>query len=604
MILQALHKLAEAENLIGDPDFEYKSVSWVVILREDGTLVQIADHRQNVNEGKPSKTGKPLKATWVGRDEEVPRQPGRTSGDLAFFLVDKAEYALGVDPTGKRPPQKLITRLGLFLDLIRRCAQDSSDAGASAVARFLENRLAGHVEVPLDPAVTANDLFAFRIGLGGFVHDRPAVREWFRQHYGRKPPSGGNGTRCLVTGAEIDSVGLFPLVKRVPGGTPSGNALVSFNDSAYRSFGFGGNDNAPISADAAQHAAAALNRLLDYDPIDGRGQALQPRRINLSGDTAVVFWSTKPAAGDGGLNSLIGLVEADNPDRVADAYQSIWHGRPPIIGEDAPFYALTLSGTQGRVIIRDWFEATLKDVLRNLAQHFADLEIVRNTRPAKGKPEPPAIPLRRMLDALAAPGREASVPAALASEIWTAALRGAAYPTSLLGRILLRERAEAGGDEWIDSARRDARAALLKGVLIRRNKMKVTSAMNEDTTNPGYLLGRLLAVLEDTQRLASGGVNATIKDKYYGSASATPAAVFPQLMDLFHKHARKARDAKPGATVNREKLVDAILAKLDPDRGIPVHMELREQGMFVLGYHQQRYALYNRPKDEKDDTNE
>ena len=118
MILQALYELAQSEDLVGDPDYEYKPVSWVVRLKEDGTLVNIEDHRRNVNEGKTARSGKPLKAKWLGKDEPVPVRPTRTSGDLAFFLVDKAEYALGVDPSGSRSAEKLATRAGLFRDQI------------------------------------------------------------------------------------------------------------------------------------------------------------------------------------------------------------------------------------------------------------------------------------------------------------------------------------------------------------------------------------------------------------------------------------------------------------------------------------------------------
>jgi CRISPR-associated protein Csd1 len=93
------------------------------------------------------------------------------------------------------------------------------------------------------------------------------------------------------------------------------------------------------------------------------------------------------------------------------------------------------------------------------------------------------------------------------------------------------------------------------------------------------------------QRQALGRRNATIVDKYYGAASATPAAVFPTLMSLCRKHSRKAKDARPGAVVNREREIDVILEKL---KQVPRHLGLADQGMFVLGYHHQRHALMNR----------
>lgn len=594
MILKALCELAQAEELIGDPDFEHKPVSWVVRLREDGSLVDINDHRRNLNEGKTGRNGQPIKPKWAGKDELVPVQPIRTSGDCAFFLVDKAEYVFGIDPNGTRPPEKLAARVALFREPIEACGAETDDAAIKAVAKFLQSVALNAGGITLPPDAAANDLFAFKVGEDDFVHLRPAVKAWWKKKREIAPAAGEARFRCLVTGEPVHDVGLFPLIKRVPGGTPSGVALVSHNAPAFESYGFSGNDNAPVSRAAAQAAATALNRLLDPDPINGRGERLDKRHIKLSSDTVVVYWS--PDGVPDALSMVGQLAEAESADAVADAYLSIWRGEPPVLNDPSRFYAMTLTGTQGRAVVRDWFETTVGEVMKNLARYFADLRIVRNTSPPRGSSPPPAVPLRLLLNALAAPGRESQVPAALAAGLIHSALRGTDYPVSILQRALLRERAEAAGDEWIDSARRDARASLIKGVLIRHFNQRVNPSMDESNDNPGYLLGRLMAVLEDTQRLASGGVNASIKDKYYGAASATPAAVFPAMMDLFHKHARKLRDSRPGAVVNRERLVDAILAGLPR---FPVHLNLQDQGMFVLGYHHQRHALYNKPAQEE-----
>ena len=584
MILQALHRLADAEGLVGDPDYLYKPVSWAVRLRGDGSLVGIEDLRHDLNAG----TGR--KAKWVGKAEPVPFQPTRTSGAAAFFLVDKAEYALGVDPVGERPDVQLAERVGLFRQQVADCAAEVDDPAIGSVLAFLDGVALRGERPALPDGAAANELFAFRVGEGGFVHLRPAVRAYWKST--RSPAelgAAGATFRCLVTGEPVGEVGGFPLVKRLPGGTPSGVALVSHNAGAFESHGLKGSGNAPVGRAAAEAVAVALNRLLDPNPLDGRGEKLARRHVRLSGDTAMVYWSPEASA-DPAVDCMASLLEAESPEAVADAYRSVWRGRPAGVERPEAFYAMTITGTQGRAVVRDWLESTVGEAVSHLARHFADLDVVRNTRPAKGRPPPPAVPLRMLMDALAAPGREASVPASIAAGFVRAALHGPAYPASILQRALLRERAEAGGDDWVDSARRDARAALLKGVLIRSFQQKVTPAMDPTNTAPGYLLGRLLAVLEDTQRLASGGVNASVKDKFYGAASATPAAVFPTLMDLFHKHARKLRESRPGAVVNREKQVDAILAGLS---AVPVHLDLAGQGMFVLGYHHQRHALFN-----------
>lgn len=597
MILQALCELAEAENLLGDPDFENKPVSWVVRLTKDGEFIQLEDRRVNLNEGRFKKNGDPVKAKWVGKIDRVPKQPGRTSGAKAFFLVDKAEYTLGLDPAGKRDAEELAIRRGLFCDYVAECHAETDRPDLAAVLTFLDRLKDQPVDLPDDMA--GNDLVAFQVGLGSLVHRDAEVRSWWKAQ--RSSPVGDAEQtdtpplRCLVSGHEIHGeVPNFPLIKRVPGGSTSGVGLVSFNTSAYTSYGLDGNANAPISRPAAEAAAIALNRLLNRDAVDADGEKLPARRIDLSPDTAVVFWA--PHSRTGAANYVTHLIQADDPNEVADLYRSVWQGKPPNLKDPSHFYALTITGTQGRAVLRDWFETTVDDALASIALHFEHLSIVRNTRPAKGKPLGPAITLRFMLSALAAPGRDASVPPALATDILRATLdRRRSYPLSVLQRALLRERAEAGGDEWMDSARRDARAALIKAVLTRHFQLEITPAMDESNNDTGMRLGRLFAVLEDTQRLASGGVNASIKDKYYAAASATPAAVFPQLMSLFHKHARKARDAKPGAIIKREKLIDTILADVSD---IPIHLDLKQQGLFILGYHQQRHALYHKPSNE------
>ena len=179
---------------------------------------------------------------------------------------------------------------------------------------------------------------------------------------------------CLVSGKRFGKFSLFPLIEGIPGASPSRIGLVSFNKNAFESYGLSGNQNAPISRDAAEYCATALNRLLDDGYLDPcqPGQTLPPRNLRLSADTVVCFWSTEPSAEDF-CSVFGGLLEA-NPDTVKELYRSIWSGTMPHIEDKAPFYALTLSGTQGRAIVRDWFESTVTNVARNLAQHFADLQ--------------------------------------------------------------------------------------------------------------------------------------------------------------------------------------------------------------------------------------
>lgn len=609
MILQALAELAAAEDLCQDPDYEFKPIAWLIRLNTDGTLIGAIE---STYREPPTPAGVKKKPKPVAKQFAIPRQAPSRSGTKApaEFFIDNAKYVFG-RPTADKPFPLAdgAQKSAWFLEKVRACADATKDQGAAAVLTFLEEVGRGGYANILTPETKSNELFGFLLGTGNeFIHQRPTVRAYWkglrlapadvngRGRHGTGDESPAIPRHCIISGQPVTHVGIFPKIDRVPGGATSGVSLVGFNAPAFESHGWDGNDNAPFSRAAAEAVSTALNRLLNPScPKPGNPEEKLPRRrLDLGGDTVLLYWSPHAKAEET-IDFFADVVaaEPEDPEKVADVFKAVWRGKPAHLDDPAAFYAITLSGAQGRAVVRDWLESTVGNVYEQLGNHFRDLAIVRNTAPAKGKPPSPAVPLRMLLDALAPPGKGSDVPAALASDFVLAAIRGTCYPLSLLQKALLRERAEAGGDEWIDSARRDARAAIIKAVLIRRFNQKVTPAMDPDNKTPGYRLGRLLAVLENTQRLALGrNLNATIKDKYYGAASATPAAVFPSMMDLFHKHCRKARDERPGAVVNREKEVDAILAGLE---SIPVHLDLKGQGMFVLGYHHERHALLNKP---------
>jgi CRISPR-associated protein Csd1 len=297
----------------------------------------------------------------VARSYPIPRQQVRTSGDRAQFFADKAEYVFGIDPSGKRPSEKLKQRAGLFRDRVRGCAEATRDEGATAVLALLEDVAAGRqgVTLPTDDEgkvrCRSNDLFAFVYApdIDRRVTDRARVREYWKAMRVQEVPGGAAAARCLVTGEPCIPTDVHPPLKGVPGGTTSGVALVSYNADAFESQGWQGNDNAPISREAAEACATALNRLLSPDPRDPSepNRSLGRRNLKLSADTVVCYWAPG-ARGQDFVSCLAGLWEA-NPESVKEVYQSIWKGRPPHLDDPSAFYALTLTGTQGRAIIRD-----------------------------------------------------------------------------------------------------------------------------------------------------------------------------------------------------------------------------------------------------------
>jgi CRISPR-associated protein Csd1 len=603
VILQALYKLAYGEKLMEDPDFEWKPIAWLITVGDAGELLGIHGTHTVPQAEEGKKKPKPRPKSFA-----VPREPGRTSGDRAFFLYDKSEYALGLDPetdpAKRRPADKLASRLALFHERAEECLAATGDEGVRAVCAFLDRLRRGTLSIDLPEGCASNDLFAFIYAKDAdrLVTFRPRVEAYWRSLRAQPQEAEADRQLCLVSGELTVPVKKLDGIKNVPGGGTSGIALVSFNSNAFESYGWSGNENAPISRKAAEACTTALNRLLhpafpNPDP-EHPGETLPPRSLRLSADTAVAFWSSRTGASaeDDLTAQIIALLEGD-PASVGELYRSLWRGEIAAIDDPASFYALTLTGTQGRAVLRDWFESTVRQVAANLARHFADLAIVRNTPPPKGREHPPALPMRLLVRSLAPFGDEKRVPAALASQLVRSGLEGFPYPLAILQRALERTRAEIGRDDWSDLERRDLRAALIKAVLVRRRRFhlattsypEITESMDPTNTNPGYLLGRLLAILERMQTAALGDVNASVVDRFFGSASATPKAVFPRLLKNFHHHARKAMDGKSaGWAVLLRTAADEIISEI---KDFPLYLSLEEQGLFVLGYHHQRHEL-------------
>jgi CRISPR-associated protein Csd1 len=214
----------------------------------------------------------------------------------------------------------------------------------------------------------------------------------------------------------------------------------------------------------------------------------------------------------------------------------------------------------------------------------------------------PHFPLRVLLEALAPLGKGDEVPTPLIAPLVNAALRGGPYPFSLLQRAVQRMRAEIGQTDWAALQRRDARAALIKGVLNRRRARfphssckEVTEAMDPTNTNPGYLLGRLMAVIERIQQEALGDINASVIDRFFSGASAAPRSVFLRLLKNARNHVRKGKDTpkSAGTVAWLDKQLDQLADPFDPNQGgFPARLSLQDQGLFILGYHHQRHWLW------------
>lgn len=609
MILRALYDLAHRESLLEDPSYEPKPVTYLVHLGSGGKFLGYTSHLepQQVDEkGRPKGEQRP-------RVRLVPRRSKRTAQDQADFLVDKAEYVFGIDPplspTAPKPtkPKKLRNaqtledRRALFRAGVEAALESPplvENEGLRAVAAFLRQEPPDAIRSLLiaenakRQTVLGSSLFAFVYEPDGgtaCVHDHPDVKRYWRGL--TADADVGEKGQCLVTGKlEVPLARLHAKIKGIPPRklTKGGVPLTSVNKPAFESYGLDSIGCAPISTEASVAVENALNRLLDPAYPGSDGLPLPRRHVWLGPETALVYWSRE----DANIGFIAALDEAD-PGEVEAILHAPYKGRGPAIEDPSAFYALMLSGALGRGIVRSFVESTVRDAAVNVERYFGEARILRPYGQGEG-----AFPLLEMRRALV-PRRDRfkleTLPPRLAVELYLAILRGRPFPAVLLQVAVRRNLPKKEGGKT-DEMSLAARAALIKAYLTRNRKEAIGVALDTDKPDPPYRLGRLLALLDKLQQDALGSVNATIVDRYYGSASSTPGAVFPTLLRRSQHHVAKLRREKPGLAVDREKLLQSIVGML---QGFPRTMNLEQQGLFALGFYHQRQDFYvKRTKEE------
>lgn len=587
MIIQELAELARREGLVADPDFEPKPVRWIVVIGIGGRYLDVIESM-----GEPDPKGKVRPKVY-----QVPRSPARTSGSSANFLVDKAEYAFGFDPDGN--PKKIVKlehHRELFAAYVERALSIApEDAGLVALIRFLrdDKSVLGAVGRIAGKAV-ANDLLAFRYSEGGvsdLIHDRAAVRAAWKALRHPAGVGGGKLPECIVCGELSAPVAVHPLVKRVPGGSTSGISMISANAPAFESFGLSIDESAPTCRACSDAYTTALNRLFHpvYTAPDGR--TLPPRSLRLSDDTAVIYWTS--GADEHKFVDEFGELDSADGSRAGDVFEAFLSGRGNILKDTTPFFALIITGGQGRATLRGYFQSTIGEVAAHLRAYFADIEIVRRYENSPRWP-----PLSWLVRSLAAQGEWKNVDPDLAGRLFLAVLSGSPFPSAVLSKAIARIRAERDKPGKPKHSRE--RLALVRATLNRQfrstGEHPIKSLLTKETPvmldpacgNNAYCLGRLFAVLEKLQGDAIGNPGATIVDRFYGAASANPATVFAPLLRKAQHHQAKL----DGAYYPR--LIQEILGLL-PAEPFPSTLNLEEQGLFALGYYHQKAELW-RPK--------
>lgn len=572
MILQALTRLFEdlvQQGKLAHPGWSPAKISYALCLDEKGNLESVVPTLREV----PVKNKTQLLPTPM----ELPSGATRSSGIVPIFLWDSSTYILGVD--AKPKPERSEKCFKACAEFHHELLDDVNSPIAAALLSYFDKW--NPKEARNHPALADcwDDLMKggnliFRVN-GQFAQEDPAIRAAWDAHYNQVQ---GEKQQCLVTGEMDVPEAVHPVIKGVTGAQSSGAAVVSFNAPAFCSYGKEQSLNAPVGKYAAFAYTAALNYLLS-----------DKQNVHRIGDTSVVCWAegAEPQYSAFAAMSLFGdgLPEGLTDKDLHDTLRNLAQGLPCKelqLDPNRPFYILGLAPNAARLSVRFFYRDSFGTLMKHVNAHHERMEIT-GSRYA-------ITPLWAMLrETVNMNTSDKSPSPVMAGATVRAIFTGSNYPASLLEATMLRIRAEREITP--------GRAAIIKAFYLKNSnnselKEVMTVSLNENNTNIPYTLGRLFAVYEAVQECANPGINATIKDKYFNSASATPATIFPILDNLCQKHLRKL---DTGLRISFDKQIGTLKNVLGETN--PTRLTLPEQGSFNLGYYHQKQFRYKKKED-------
>lgn len=591
MILQSLVRCYDslaAQGTLKRPGWSAVKVQWGLCLTADGQVSSVEML------GAANEKGKLLPRMMF-----LPTPVKRTSGKAASFLCDNAKYLLGITSemrSSEHTPSdsKAIKDAGTCFRISAQRHHDLLDGVscpmAQAILRFFDAwqpekaaqspALQEHFD---DLCKGGNLLFCLINELGTVTEAQnvPEIQAAWDASVSNSSERSAFG-RCLVTGDEDTIAMLHPSIKGVVGAQSSGASLVSFNALAFESYGRnkGQGLNAPIGNRAAFAYGEALNYMLR-----------EKNYHSLLGSATLVYWAeTAQSAYSDCFAALLGTNEDMTQNTLDGVMKAIrlgqglqWENVP--LDSRTPFYILGLSPNASRLSVRFFLQGTFGDFAANLARHQERLNIIR---PSFDQRE--TLSAYSLLKETANPNsRDKLPPSHLVGDLLRAILGDTPYPVSLLTQTELRIHAEHNVSR--------GKAAILKAWLLKNGsnpqyKEVIDVQLNEQTNYAPYVLGRLFAVLESLQQKANPGINATIMDRYFNAACATPSIVFPTLLKLAQSHLKKL---DTGYFIYYDKQMTELCGRLTDS--YPARLNLQDQGIFQLGYYHQKQKFFTKKEE-------
>ena len=563
MILKALYDYYNRNGNLPKKGMEFKEIGFLLVLNGKGEFIRFEDRRIDNKHAQ---------------EFLVKKSVGRTSAPKANYLYDNSAYVFGYSDKGDESSNsKYFYEFKSKVESIYNALPESPDL--KAINAFYQNDRETIIKAlqadSLWNEVVKNlnkkfSTFSFLI-----EGDTKIVAE--KQEYLSISNENEctNGKRCLISGNKAHIVETTAATM-IPGSQATAK-LVSFQvKSGYDSYGKNKGNNAPISEEAEFAYTTALNYMLRSDS----------RNKILIGNRTFVFWASKNDGvgkqAEECIWDMFGFNDSNDDDpnygieQVRKVFKAIYSGSLQTTMDDK-FYILGLAPNSARIAVTYWAEIPLKEFAKRINRYFDDMEIVDNWKEQK-----PYMGLRSILSSITLGGKSSDVIPNLPEAVVKSIFQGLPYPQPLFSACIRRVRAEQNITK--------TRVAIIKAYLNRlnNNEQKIEIMLDKENKNQGYLCGRLFAVLEKIQEDANR--QHSIRERYMNSASATPAMIFPTILNLSSHHAEKLTE---GRNVYFEKLKQEIVDKISAD-GFPAHLDLQDQGRFFVGYYHQRQDFFEK----------
>ncbi len=575
MMIQALVAYAERENL-GDPDFEATAIHWLLPIGLDGRM---SGNPIQLHEDADAKKPQPKRLL---RPFTSPNELNQ--GDKSHFLADSLERALLLP--NPKAPEKLENRRephAYFKRLLAEAAQTCPTFAPrlQATLAFLDSpeELSRVHAALVEAKAKPTDNIAFQVG-GVSLLDSPELKEFWRsRRRALRAAIPRSKHVCLATGLLTETLDTTEKIRGVPGRLAMGTNLISFDKDSFTSYGLEQAQNAAVSAEAELKFRSALNQLIAVG-------------LRIS-DAVHLHWTRDPVSTD-----VFALIDSADESGVRTLLTAPEAGHPPSRIQANAYYAMSISGNGGRIVVRDWLESTVPEVETNVRKWFEALSIIS----PEGTGTACAFKMWALLAMLVAkkggkPDYD-KLPPQLPTQLLYAALRGTPLPLTALAAALRRQQIEARDQP------NPARFALIKACLLRSPNIAppntqpspdtMSECLNLESLDAAYLSGRLFAVFDRLQYLALGSVNSGVAERFYASASVTPALVMGRLFRNAQFHLAKAGG---GIAENVRKDFEEISCALGDH--FPPSLDLEGQGRFALGYYHQKADYRRRTAERK-----